>query len=238
MNISLKNYRRSCLLGAIGAFLMLVGDLCLSVIPASQSDSGLFAREAYLSGAYPAWRFPLLVGTGIIGIALCSLAVRSVYEQILPEYHKTRMVIRISGVIYLTSAMAIHLLIGSLADWTSQLAPLLGREQTSLMVQAQYNRVMPAMLIAYVGMIVLILASAFAVATGKTFLPKKMVLVHMLTWQILFVLVPDIRQMCGARISTLDFVFSQGSGNAAFCIWMIILYFSSKTFRAAKTRNI
>lgn len=35
-----------------------------------------------------------------------------------------------------------------------------------------------------------------------------MVLVHMLTWQILFVLVPDIRQMCGARISTLDFVFS------------------------------
>ncbi len=238
MNISLKNYRRSCLLGAIGAFLMLVGDLCLSVIPASQSDSGLFAREAYLSGAYPAWRFPLLVGTGIIGIALCSLAVRSVYEQILPEYHKTRMVIRISGVIYLTSAMAIHLLIGSLADWTSQLAPLLGREQTSLMVQAQYNRVMPAMLIAYVGMIVLILASAFAVATGKTFLPKKMVLVHMLTWQILFVLVPDIRQMCGARISTLDFVFSQSSGNAAFCIWMIILYFSSKTFCAAKTRNI
>lgn len=238
MNISLKTYRRNCLLGAVGAFLMLVGDLCLSVVPASQSDSGLFAREAYLSGAYPVWRFPLLVGTGMIGIALCSLAVWCVYEQILPEYRKTRKIIRISGVIYLTSAMAIHLLIGSLADWISQLAPLLGREQTSLMVQAQYNRVMPAMLIAYVGMIVLILASAFAVATGKTFLPKKMVLVHMLTWQILFVLVPDIRQMCGARISTLDFVFSQGSGNAAFCIWMIILYFSSKTFWAAKTRNI
>lgn len=65
-----------------------------------------------------------------------------------------------------------------------------------------------------------------------------LVLVHMLTWQILFVLVPDIRQMCGARISTLDFVFSQGSGNAAFCIWMLILYFSSKTFWAAKTKNI
>lgn len=65
-----------------------------------------------------------------------------------------------------------------------------------------------------------------------------LVLVHMLTWQILFVLVPDIRQMCGARISTLDFVFSQGSGNAAFCIWMLILHFSSKTFWAAKTKNI
>lgn len=169
---------------------------------------------------------------------MCSLAVWCVYEQILPKYRKTRMVIRISGVIYLTSAMAIHLLIGSLADWTSQLAPLLGKEEALSMVQAQYNRVMPAMLIAYVGMIALILVSAFAVATGKTFLPKKMVMVHMLTWQILFVLVPDIRQMCGARISTLDFVFSQGSGNAALCIWMIILYFSSKTFWAAKTRNI
>ena len=55
---------------------------------------------------------------------------------------------------------------------------------------------------------------------------------------IVAMLVPDIRQMCGARISTLDFVFSQGSGNAAFCIWMLILYFSSKTFWAAKTKNI
>lgn len=238
MNISLKTYRRNCLLGAIGAFLMLVGDLCLSVVPASQSDSGLFAREAYLSGAYPAWRFPLLVGTGIIGIALCSLAVWCVYEQILPRYRKTRMVIRISGVIYLTSAMAIHLLIGSLADWTSRLSTLLGKEEALSLVQAQYNRVMPAMLIAYVGMAALILVSAFAVATGKTFLPKKMVLVHMLIWQILFVLIPDIRQMCGAQISTLDFVFSQGSGNAALLIWMIILYFSSKTFWAAKTKNI
>lgn len=42
----LKTYRTDALLGALGAFLMLVGDLCLSVIPASQSDSGLFAREA------------------------------------------------------------------------------------------------------------------------------------------------------------------------------------------------
>ncbi len=48
----LKTYKRDCLLGSLGAFLMLVGDLCLSVIPASQSDSGLFAREAYLSGSW------------------------------------------------------------------------------------------------------------------------------------------------------------------------------------------
>lgn len=50
--LELKSYRRDSLLGALGAFLMLVGDLCLSVIPASQSDSGLFAREAYLSRSW------------------------------------------------------------------------------------------------------------------------------------------------------------------------------------------
>ena len=36
-----KTYRRDCLLGALGAALMLVGDLCLSVIPAAPGDSGL-----------------------------------------------------------------------------------------------------------------------------------------------------------------------------------------------------
>ena len=48
MNIAfeLKNYRRDCQLGALGALLMLIGDLCLSIIPASPGDSGLFLRGA------------------------------------------------------------------------------------------------------------------------------------------------------------------------------------------------
>lgn len=39
MDIKQKTYRRDCLLGALGALLMLVGDLCLSVIPASQGST-------------------------------------------------------------------------------------------------------------------------------------------------------------------------------------------------------
>ena len=62
--------RRESLLGALGAFLMLVGDLCLSVIPASPGDSGLFAREAYLNGSWDAWRLPLLIAAGLCGMAL------------------------------------------------------------------------------------------------------------------------------------------------------------------------
>ena len=71
-----KNYRRDCLLGALSALLMLVGDLCLSLIPASPGDSGLFLREAYLNGSYPTWRLPLLLGTGLMGMALGVFTVR------------------------------------------------------------------------------------------------------------------------------------------------------------------
>lgn len=56
MELDLRAYRRDCWLGALGALFMLAGDLCLSVIPASAGDSGLFLREAYLSGGYEPWR--------------------------------------------------------------------------------------------------------------------------------------------------------------------------------------
>ena len=103
MELDLRAYRRDCWLGALGALFMLAGDLWLSVIPASAGDSGLFLREAYLSGGYEPWR---------------------------------------------------------------------------------------------------------------------MLVFHMLVWQIIFVLIPDLRQLLGAQISTWDVVCSQGSGNASLCIWM------------------
>ena len=70
---------------------MLVGDLCLSVIPASPGDSGLFLREAYLNGSWEAWHLPLLVGAGLPGMALRFFTVRMSYRQVLPQYRKTRL---------------------------------------------------------------------------------------------------------------------------------------------------
>lgn len=90
---------------------MLVGDLCLSVIPASPVDSGLFQREAYLSGAYPAWRLSLLLVTGLLGMALGFFAVRANYMQIKPQNCKLRLAVLISGVIYLTSAGMVHTMV-------------------------------------------------------------------------------------------------------------------------------
>ncbi len=221
MAILPKTYRRDCLLGALGAALMLVGDLCLSVIPANPGDSGLFLREAYLNGSYPAWRLVLLLATGFTGMALNVFSVKVAYTQVLPQYRKTRMAILVGGVIYLTSAAALHLLIGSLADWTSTLSPLLGREKAAELIQAQYSRLTPATMISYAGMFLLILGSAWAVLTKKTAFPRWTFLFHMLVWQIVFVLIPDLRQAFGAQVSTWDFVLSQGSGNAALMLWML-----------------
>lgn len=44
--------------------------------------------------------------------------------------------------------------------------------------------------------------------------------IELLPWQIIFVLIPDIRKLAGAEVSTMDFVLSQDSGNAALLIWM------------------
>lgn len=218
--IDFRTYQRDCLLGSLGAFLMLVGDLCLSVIPAYSGDSGLFARESYLNGSWESWRLPLLIATGLCGMSLGFFTVRVSYLQIKPQYRKTRLAVLVGGIIYIASAGTLHLFIGSLADWTNMLSPLLGRAETMALIQAQYDRLMPSMLVAYAGMVLLILASAYAVLTKKTILPRWMFAVHMIVFQLLFVLVPDIRQALSAEISTWDFVLSQGSGNASLCIWM------------------
>ena len=217
-----KNYRRDCLLGALSALLMLVGDLCLSLIPASPGDSGLFLREAYLNGSYPTWRLPLLLGTGLMGMALGVFTVRVSIQQILPQYRKTRRAAGIGGAVYLASAGVLHFWIGSLADWTSRLAPLMGREETVRLIQAQYARLMPAMSFSYAGMILMMLTGVWAVLTRKTLLPRWMALFHLVLWQILFALIPDLRQALGAEVSTWDFVLSQCSGNAGLLIWMLV----------------
>lgn len=181
--MDLKAYQRDCLLGALSGLLMLVGDLCLSVVPYTAGDSGLFAREAYLTGGFQTWRLPLLLATGLAGMALAFFTVRASCRQIKPQYRKTRWAVLTGGVIYMASAGTLHFFIGSLADWTGTLSPLLGRGETLTVIQAQYQRLMPSMLIAYAGMVLLILAGFYAVLTKKTILPRYMAALHMLVWQ-------------------------------------------------------
>lgn len=56
MELDMKSFKRDLLLGALGALLMTAGDLSLSLIAPSNSDSGLYARKAYMNGSYELWR--------------------------------------------------------------------------------------------------------------------------------------------------------------------------------------
>lgn len=65
-------------------------------------------------------------------------------------------------------------------------------------------------------------------AAGRTVMKRSMIVFHIITWQLIFVLIPDIRQAMGADISTLDYVFSQASGNTACLIWLVASFVYSK----------
>lgn len=147
--------------------------------------------------------------------------MRAFYCQIGQQYRRTRAAILAGGVVYIASAGVLHFFIGSLADWIGTLAPLIGREQTLAPVGAQYGRVMPAMFISYAGMLLMIIGSLYALITNKTCLPRRMFVFHMIVWQLVLVIIPDIRQALGAAPSTWDFVISQGSGNLSLAVWML-----------------
>ena len=63
---------------------------------------------------------------------------------------------------------------------------------------------------------------------------RKMAVFHLLVWQLIFMLIPDIRQALGADASTVDYVLSQASGNMAGFIWLIASYVWIKKNNCAK----
>jgi len=226
----MKSCRRNCLLGALGAALMAAGDLVLSMIPPNNSDSGLYLREAYLSGGYPLWRPVFLLVTGIIGIVFYAFGIRAVYDQIRPECKRSRWIVKYGGLVFLVSGAAFHFIIGSLAYWTTYLSQNVGREQAITFVKDYYDRFIPALTILYIPMIALMLVSLVAVLRGKTNMPKWTVVFHIVTWEILLAGIPDIRQALGLPLTTADYVMSQASGNAACLIWFLACcVFSKKT---------
>lgn len=51
-----KPFIQCCILGAIGGILMAAGDWLLGCVPLQKTDTGMFNRACYLSGAYALWK--------------------------------------------------------------------------------------------------------------------------------------------------------------------------------------
>ena len=84
-----KPFIQCCILGAIGGILMAAGDWLLGCVPLQKTDTEMFNRACYLSGAYALWKPALVVGMGALGCFLYSFMVKALNTDIDARYTRT-----------------------------------------------------------------------------------------------------------------------------------------------------
>ena len=104
-----KPFIQCCILGAIGGILMAAGDWLLGCVPLQKTDTGIFNRACYLSGAYALWKPALVVGMGALGCFLYSFMVTALNTDIDARYTRTKAIQYFCGLFTVVVALAIHL---------------------------------------------------------------------------------------------------------------------------------
>ena len=77
---------------AIGGILMAAGDWLLGCVPLQKTDTGMFNRACYLSGASALWKPALVVGMGALGCFLYSFMVKALNTDIDARYTRTKAI--------------------------------------------------------------------------------------------------------------------------------------------------
>lgn len=209
------------ILGAIGAVLMAAGDWLLGCIPLQETDTGMFDRAYYLSGAYGLWRSVLTVGLGAVGGFLYYFVVKALNADIDAKYRKTKSVQYLCGIFTVAVALTIHTWVATMAWFTTYLGPRIGKEAAIAAVTAYQDGMLPAIAPMYVPMILAFGIHFVMLLAGKTRYPWWMLAFHPITWNALLVAVPDIAQAMKAPAATWMAVMSQSSTNTAIVIWCI-----------------
>ena len=80
---------------------------------------------------------------------------------------------------------------------------------------------LPAILPMYVPMLLFFGIHFVMLLVGKTRYPRRMLVFHPVTWNLLLVAVPDIAQAMQVQTATWMSVMSQSSTNTAIVIWCI-----------------
>ena len=96
-----------CILGAIGGILMAAGDWLLGCVPLQKTDTGMFNRACYLSGAYALWKPALVVGMGALGCFLYSFMVKALNTDIDARYSRTKAIQYFCGLFTVVVGIAI-----------------------------------------------------------------------------------------------------------------------------------
>ena len=216
-----EKFLRGCIHGAIGAVLMSAGDWLLSCVPLQEADTGMFDRAYYLSGAYGLWRSVLTVGLGAVGGFLYYFVVKALNADIDAKYRKTKSVQYLCGIFTVAVALTIHTWVATMAWFTTYLGPRIGAEAAITAVTAYQDDMLPAILPLYVPMLLFFGIHFVMLLVGKTRYPRRMLVFHPVTWNLLLVAVPDIAQAMQVPTATWMSVMSQSSTNTAIVIWCI-----------------
>ena len=216
-----EKFLRGCILGAIGGILMAAGDWLLGCVPLQKTDTGMFNRACYLSGAYALWKPALVVGMGALGCFLYSFMVKALNADIDEKYRKTRTIQFLCGIFTVAIALTIHTWVATMAWFTTYLGPRIGAEAAITAVTAYQDDMLPAILPMYVPMLLVLGIHFVMLLAGKTRYPRWMLAFHPVTWNLLLVAVPDIAQAMQVPTATWMSVMSQSSTNTAIVIWCI-----------------
>ncbi len=200
---------------------MAAGDWLLGCIPISPTDTGMFDRAYYLSGAYGLWRPVLIVGMGAIGGFLYYFMVKALNNGINSKYRKTKLVHFLCGIFTIAVALAIHTWSATLAWFTAYLGPRIGFKAALAAVCSYRDDMLIAILPMYIPMILLFGIHFVMLLTGKTHYPRWMLVFHPVVWNILLVVIPDIAQAMQIPAATWMSVMSQSSTNTSIIIWCI-----------------
>ena len=102
-----KPFIQCYILGAIGGILMAAGDWLLGCVPLQKTDTGMFNRAYYLSGAYALWKPALVVGMGALGCFLYSFMVKALNTDIDARYSRTKAIQYFCGLFTVVVGIAI-----------------------------------------------------------------------------------------------------------------------------------
>ena len=102
-----KPFIQCCILGAIGGILMAAGDWLLGCVPLQKTDTGMFNRACYLSGAYALCKPALVVGMGALGCFLYSFMVKALNTDIDARYSRTKAIQYFCGLFTVVVGIAI-----------------------------------------------------------------------------------------------------------------------------------
>ena len=216
-----KKFIRWCILGAIGCSFMAAGDWLLGCIPLQETDSGLFNRACYLSGAYGLWKPVLTVGLGAIGGFLYYFVVKALNADIDEKYRKAKSVQFLCGIFTVAVALTIHTWVATMAWFATYLGPRIGADTALAAVTAYQDDMLPAILPLYLPMLLVFGIHFVMLLAGKTHYPRWMLAFHPVTGNLLLAAIPDMAQAMQVPVATWMSVMSQSSTNSAIMVWCI-----------------